>query len=342
MESDESSKRKRDVLDPPPPVKFLHAKACAGTDEDVQLMQRHVEVNPQLLDQRDACTGNSPVICAVFKGHDRCVQFLVKHGANCENITHNDNLNALYQALALYQNCKVTYKKIIQILLENGSDPNSFFNRTRTGILMDSFLTEDVEIVEMLLKHGADPNASICKPSRYVEDDPTLLGHSFITPVTHEFTPHIANLLIQYGARLDIKSPDINSMVAQNAQVFKTMFLYHGNITNEINNDRLFRWKQSTLDNPQVEMDTVFKCLNVYHKFGVNLYKHGRDFFDLTGYSLAFNEHMWKLRSTPLSLKCLSRIAVRNVMGERFRNNYKKLDVPSELHTFLEFGDVQV
>jgi hypothetical protein len=78
------------------------------------------------------------------------------------------------------------------------------------------------------------------------------------------------------------------------------------------------------------------------HKFGANLWKNDVQYQFLSEEANSFYNEANKIRREPLSLKCLSRIKIMHIMGRNFVRKYKELEIPTELHEFLEFPDVEI
>jgi ankyrin repeat protein len=102
--------------------------------------------------------GNTPLSLASGAGKDTqdsdLVKLLLNNDLTDPNIQDSNGNTALNWALKFQTE---TDPKIVEMLLENGANPN-LRNKNGTSPLLDATLFKDEKIVEMLLKYGADPH----------------------------------------------------------------------------------------------------------------------------------------------------------------------------------------
>ena len=99
----------------------------------------------------DPKNGFTPLVWAVFKGHDEIVRLLLENGAD-PNVVGQRGETALIVAAR-----ERAPLGIYTLLLEYGADPN-YLDEAGNGALMYAALYAPVEAIRMLLDAGADPN----------------------------------------------------------------------------------------------------------------------------------------------------------------------------------------
>ncbi|KAH8120876.1 hypothetical protein FP744_10001343 [Trichoderma asperellum] len=114
----------------------------------------------------------TPLIAAASSRNLQSVEILLKAGANAnaavgcgKYFLYGSALAAVVQGRSLYGKQERTYNifQIIQLLLENGADPNQPLKSGAYGSALESFAeheecsTEDIDAISLLLKSGADP-----------------------------------------------------------------------------------------------------------------------------------------------------------------------------------------
>jgi hypothetical protein len=118
--------------------------------------------------------------------------------------------------------------------------------------------------------------------------------------------------------------------------------LYHGSPIVHAPDSSLYNIPYNILisRSEKYDLKSKLKILKLMHKFGVNLWENDVQYhFESKEANSCYNEAI-KIRQQPLSLKCLSRIKIMHTMGRNFVKKYKELQIPNELHEFLEFPDV--
>lgn len=113
----------------------------------------------------------TPLIAAASSRNLQSVEILLKAGANAnaavgcgKYFLYGSALVAVVQGRDIYREQERTYMfQIIQLLLENGADPNQPLKSGAYGSALESFAeheecsTEDIDAISLLLKSGADP-----------------------------------------------------------------------------------------------------------------------------------------------------------------------------------------
>ncbi|VDH91759.1 ankyrin repeat domain-containing protein 17 [Mytilus galloprovincialis] len=107
-----------------------------------------------LLDQEDKETGYSPLLFCCFAGYLDMVNFLVK-----SQVDVNKYCIKNYDISPLYIASQQGNLKIVQTLLKNGAEKNSYIENGSTPLYIAS-QQGHIDIVRLLLSHEADPNLS--------------------------------------------------------------------------------------------------------------------------------------------------------------------------------------
>jgi hypothetical protein len=155
----------------------------------------------------------------------------------------------------------------------------------------------------------------------------------------------IVKLLLENGVQLHFEDNNDDLAIALREgyiKAVKYIFMYHGSPIIHapdspfvIISYRLFISDQATYD-----LEAKIAMIKLLHKFGVNLWKNEIQYEFESEEEHNFYNETNKIRGEPLSLKSLSRIKIMHTMGHNFVKKYKELEIPNELHEFLEFPDV--
>lgn len=122
----------------------LHAAAARGDEKCVELLLRYgADVNA--ISGDDNCT---PLYEAAGRGHEKCVELLLDFGADVNALLENHR-TALLHALG--------HRKCVEILLRRGADPN-LTGKGKATALVSSCYSKNISNVKLLLEHGADVN----------------------------------------------------------------------------------------------------------------------------------------------------------------------------------------
>jgi ankyrin repeat protein len=348
--SPEAPKTGKKLKKLPPPI-YLHAKSCQGLQEDVDKMESKLENDGNLLSKINK-NGITPIYSAIRSGHIKCVRFILDKGAD---------LSAEYSKLlrTLFIKCKMSnhgikqtaaYLEIMTLILQSNTNRH-WDNKVSSTILVKAVVLSDYNLVELLLLHGVNPNEQVCWRLLTVRFCRSLFKNNDMSDVNLK----VYKLLCKYGFRLECRALSYCTNVCR-SKMLKFVFLHHGRAAltlgelihdnNNLNNNILLN---ITAGYSKIKLKEILKKINVALKFGCNIWHQPGDIFHfrilrgdgVNGITKSVVEaEINKMNSAPLSLKCLSRIAVMHAMGSNFVYNYNKLEIPAELITFLEFPDV--
>ena len=115
----------------PEPGKLIIKAAKSG---DVATMKSLLATDPSLIDAHDT-DGSTPLHCAVWKGHEKAVEFLVNSGANVNAV----NQNGHWGTTPLHAAAHANQGKIAQLLLNNGADTKAKDMEGRTPMFHTTF-----------------------------------------------------------------------------------------------------------------------------------------------------------------------------------------------------------
>lgn len=113
------------------PVKEIIKAAKAA---NVPRLRELLADDPLLLDARDK-DGSTPLHCAVWKGHEEVVAFLVQAGADVN--AHNENDH--WGTTPLHAAAHANQAAIAQVLIDFGADLNAKDREGRTPLVHTSF-----------------------------------------------------------------------------------------------------------------------------------------------------------------------------------------------------------
>jgi ankyrin repeat protein len=115
----------------PEPGKLIIKAAKSG---DVATLKSLLATDPSLIDAHDT-DGSTPLHCAVWKGHEKVVEFLVKSGADVNAV----NQNGHWGTTPLHAAAHANQAKIAQLLLNNGADSKAKDLEGRTPMFHTTF-----------------------------------------------------------------------------------------------------------------------------------------------------------------------------------------------------------
>lgn len=148
------------------PYCVAHPFHAAIMMEELALLKKAVaEKTPEWLSEYDS-RGYTVLHCAVDKGNEKVISWLLSIGANSNAVTRASSaapvewsVTPLYQATFVH---KPNRAKLIELLLEHGANPNDPAARDpRNGAtcLHNAAFFGEHNAVRALLRHGADPDA---------------------------------------------------------------------------------------------------------------------------------------------------------------------------------------
>jgi ankyrin repeat protein len=313
------------------------------TPEDLAEMSVNLNENPQLLDKVQD-DGDTPLISAVQIGHEKCVKFLLEHKPNLVNVSRI--ANPLCRAVFMYQfnRCISTDKfyNIINMLLDSGCKTNSWINEnieTKYQLFVLVIFGGHARLVKLFLNYYVNvvsPNTN----SNY-----SYLNEALVANRGTEDS-EIVRLLLESGAQLTFGRKDSLeiALYAGYSKPVKYVLMYHGSPIVHAPGCQIYIYSYrkviSCIVPVHCKLATKVEMLNLLHKFGVNLWINEVQYeYESEELDNLYNETN-KIRGQPLSLKCLSRIKIMHSMGRNFVKKYKELEIPNDLHEFLEFPDV--
>ena len=159
----------------------IHQAARRGHEKVVRAFHSHsADLDPEALD------GITPLWLAAYHGHLSTLRFLLVHGANSNTTNKETGLSALYVAIkkgkeacadllishgadvynvakngktTLWHACDQSMPLLVQILLEQGVDPNQSDRETGQSALHQAARSGDSDMVNTLITHSANINA---------------------------------------------------------------------------------------------------------------------------------------------------------------------------------------
>lgn len=106
----------------------------AAKTADIPRLRDLLAKDPSLLDARDK-DGSTPLHCAVWKGHEDVVVFLVQAGADVN--AHNENDH--WDTTPLHAAAHANQSAIAQLLIDHGADVNARDREGRTPLFHTTF-----------------------------------------------------------------------------------------------------------------------------------------------------------------------------------------------------------
>jgi hypothetical protein len=323
------------------------------TPEHLAKMSLHLNQNPELLDKIQGNGSGTPLISAVARSHEKCVKLLLEHKPNIEITTHDNSRDAFSCAVNAYQhyhaNCSSiistdnTQYNIIKMLLDSGNNNNvnseNIFLFTRLRRINFSIVIYKgiTCLVKLFLSYITLDGSCV-----------SYLNLALLSNNDGNKDPEIVRLLLESGAHFNFNDTGTGDTLAHaclsngNIKAVKYIFLYHGSPIVHAPDSTLYDIPYSMLvfESEKYDSETKIKVLKLMHKFGANLWKNDLRYQFVSEEANSFYNETNKIRREPLSLKCLSRIRIMHTMGRNFVKKYKELEIPNELHEFLEFPDV--
>jgi len=130
-----------------------------------------------------------------YKATEKFIDFL-ENGEGNFLLKHYIN-DTRFKSSPILHTSEVGHKKLAEILLKHGSDPNLTYNNGRTPLFVAT-RKEYVDLVKLLLEYKADPNLG----DNY-ENSPLLLA-------VYNENKEILKMLIEYGAENNFDEAEIN------------------------------------------------------------------------------------------------------------------------------------
>lgn len=309
-----------------------------------------------------------PIHDAARMGHMNCVKFMVESGASINKISPicEHGINVLHFANTF---CVVTKSfDLLKYLIEIGANPNIMyqnkiiadlielpaengFNEFLKFLLENECVPEDLEVTEdFKLRPLLIPTIDHLKPSKCITGEmlPPEPRTSALTKGLREGNVEAFRLLLFYGAS------NVIYFYTTTVDDDKSMTFY--SIPHFI--------LQALMDIPDITTEDMMYAFMVYQMFGGNMWTTMNKDANLwvteedpspevrcTETALTYlrrkpaiktcfpglEEGLEKMMEGPISLKALSRVAVRKAMGRHMWRNISKLDIPQELSHYLHF-----
>lgn len=328
---------------------ILHSVSCEEKSEDIERMRQLLQDDPTLMTQRDNPQGDYrlslntfPIHHAILHNHNKCVEFLLQ--ADPRNTNFYDEVckfNPLLIALAtqgeegLRAHIKSKCEHIIELLLKYGASPSIPVQFRQKGWSHCKYLeyatqnSRNPKIIKMLLDHGCE-----------LED----------------FDIRDNKLYFLRGWEVPLK----NTIKCKNIKVFKLLLLYGASLCFYYNGEivpfsiphmLLVRYRHQLVDG---NLSDVLDALKAFKLHGGNLWSLHEKSESVYYNVLEFLQHQILFRSnvelekkvedlmkTPLSLQCLSRLAIKKVFGRKYVHKIELLPLPAEIIDFLRFTDLE-
>ncbi|KAF4521959.1 hypothetical protein B566_EDAN009487 [Ephemera danica] len=305
-------------------VEMLHDYDCTESDDCLLRMQRVLNQDPLSLERKReiqdtggsiTCDGRqSPLHDAVSKGHIKCIKFLLENGARVNSLTtlrSNTVLHTLYETHEYSQQ----RLEILTLLLQYGfscslEDAGEYALKSATA----------ADEVSLLLNHGA-----------------ILLGselRNLLYEVWLSYDLQLVKLyLLTYSKRINlaIGYQDLCQGLVQ--QCYKKMILAkvpldvcHQKLLEALKLYKAFGGKFPVCQSADPDQDLMQYLI---------CFQHRRHFDGIVS-------RIETLVSNPMSLKEISRLAVRKCIQKNYLENIKQLEAPEDLQPFLRFDDIIV
>jgi len=220
------------------------------------------------------CTQLTPLMIAVLKKQPEIITILLKSGASI-NLKNEDDSDALRFAIANNQ------LNIVQLLLENGANPNnslilpalfsaviSLPDLLRTNNSDDeeqsdssSEIDDLLKIISLLIQHGANVNFQVPEGTT-----PFMYALEYIADA--DFAMYIAKLFVENNLDLNFQDNDGNTaLILNNNPEITQLFIENGanvNLKNKNGNDALSWAIRDYLDG-EIERLPIIKILSYYN-----------------------------------------------------------------------------
>ncbi|KAF4521954.1 hypothetical protein B566_EDAN009482 [Ephemera danica] len=307
-------------------IEKLHDDNCIESDECILEMQKVLLRDPLSLERKQTIPfllasshhKYSPLHHAVNDGHVKCVKFLLERGADVTSLTTLEDdtiLHTLYKADFLFD---VERLGILKLLLKYGV--SCMFSHNQAGNLAIRKAAMDISAEEfcLLFEHGAtltqlETRKAILRAWECYEL-PMLKFLFLHSPYQLYLGP--SDLCQQLACicykKMMLKGVPLDLCLEKYLEALKFYKAFGGKF-------RVTPW----LD-PNRDLLQFFKR-----------YKHGRHF-------KGAKKGIKALISNPMSLKEISRLAVRKYIHNDYVENVKNLEVPVDLQPFLRFDDVTI
>lgn len=180
----------------------LHEAALYHDNNEITsfLIERGADVNIRDLERK------TPLDLAVWQGHLKVVDCLIKHGAVLGDTSlHNSREYTLHTGILIVEAAAAGKREIVELLLQNGVDPNC---ERRYGVLSETPLQAaaragHTNIAKLLIENGADVEACAKVDGSYGWLDPGITRERWHRPIVIAVRAgHIemVRLLLKLGA----------------------------------------------------------------------------------------------------------------------------------------------
>ncbi|KAF4528197.1 hypothetical protein B566_EDAN014022 [Ephemera danica] len=327
----------------------LHSENCRGKKGDLRRMQCILSKDPDSLERshfRDR--GFSPNPCrlgqdltpllhAVVSDHPKCVDFLLEHGANPDaKAVRNSAIKTLNMKmfrvgetesllyLMHYSEGIDQSSAIMECLLKHGVYAKTKEDFETARNLINEWMTLDdmLNDIELLLKYGSK-NFSFASETYTLEliDEGNLamvrllLLYSCPFEVSVDCTSYRQNEITtgvpQKLAMIAANSSKANA-AAKFIEAIKLYQAFGGNL-----------WAKYT---DKKKPENLIQFLKSHHKVAAAI--------------SSVRPELDKILGNPMSLKAMSRLAIRNCMGKKYMIDYPKLGLEKELLPLMRFEDI--
>ena len=186
--------KERDPRDRRPPAGFRKPKLVnylqAAENGVLAVLKHHLEVARDVtVDEQCEETDRTALMLACMNGHQHCVEYLIRRGANIHATTYG-GMTAILAAAGVARNLQ-----LVQYLLDKGADIESADHAFFTPLIATAE-KGSMDVVRYLLDHGANVQAV----SRY--------GFSSLNYAVANGHVAIAELLIEHNADVQHKDGD--------------------------------------------------------------------------------------------------------------------------------------
>lgn len=133
----------------PKPVDLEKAMIKASKHGATILVLALLARDPSLVSARDT-DGSTPLHCATWKGHERLVEVLLKHGADVNARNNNDH----WGTTPLHAAAHANQRAIAELLIAKGADIHATNLNGRTPLAETEFHKAKA-VAKLLKQHGA-------------------------------------------------------------------------------------------------------------------------------------------------------------------------------------------
>jgi hypothetical protein len=349
-----------------PSFEPLHHENCKQSEEDFARMDRILASDPAALERLQLCINYEaheeeipeneisrmmvpPVHHTSRKGHVECLKFLSKKGANMNSLHNGMTPLSIHQ---LDDTLFVGEKyEVMDTLLEIGAKVSGKYGHHGFQVLLSALRDDSLGLVMNMIYYGSPVENLDPQTAEPINGESPL--YDSLKPIVPHF---YSEILLICGAK--IAFPQNSETLHHNflERIFFIIKLFarrHPGRTeaektfNEIKEEFLQKLKLCRAFSGKIFItrDDLLTVWTLVHSFFAEHANNVNEILetDLLGYKILMkmdSEVATMMREPPLSLQCLSRIAVRNAMGRDMLKNIKYLPIPEALKDFMRFKDV--